>query len=210
MRVGIFIIWVLNICVMYGKNIFWCSYFWIESIVYLVSYDICEVFFIYRNYLIWGDYVFLLMFLGFYFFKFGVDVGDYFFIIFIRLVIELELGGGDLWRLYEYVMWYFFGSVSFDCKYIRWDNFFLFFWLYLECFWCSLLLSIFCFIFVCILYVVRMKIIFIVGGEKFFVSGWIVILVGFIVVMLWFVVLDESLLFIFVGELILMMDVEFY
>lgn len=47
----------------------------------------------------------------------GYDVGDYFFIIFMKFVIEVELGG-DVWWFYEYIIRYFIVMVSYDCKYL--------------------------------------------------------------------------------------------
>lgn len=47
----------------------------------------------------------------------GYDVGDYLFIIFMRLVSEVEFGG-DVWRLYEFIIRFFIVSISYDCKYL--------------------------------------------------------------------------------------------
>lgn len=44
-------------------------------------------------------------------FRKGIDVGDYFFIILMRFVIEVELGY-DVWRLYDFIIRYFIGIVS--------------------------------------------------------------------------------------------------
>lgn len=46
----------------------------------------------------------------------GYDVGDYLFIILMKLVSEVELGG-DVWRLYEFIIIFFIVSISYDCKY---------------------------------------------------------------------------------------------
>lgn len=104
---------------MHGKNIFWCSYPRTESTAYPASYDIREALSIHRNHPIWGDYASSLMSLGPHPPKSGVDVGDHPPITPTRSATESELGGGDSWRLYEYVTRHFLGSVSPDCKYTR-------------------------------------------------------------------------------------------
>lgn len=90
-----------------------------ESTAYPASYDIREALSIHRNHPIWGDYASSLMSLGPHPPKSGVDVGDHPPITPTRSATESELGGGDSWRLYEYVTRHFLGSVSPDCKYTR-------------------------------------------------------------------------------------------
>lgn len=45
----------------------------------------------------------------------GVDVGDHPPITPVRCASEAELGGGDTWRLYDFVARHFLGSLSPDC-----------------------------------------------------------------------------------------------
>lgn len=96
-----------------------CSYPRTESTAYPASYDVREALSMHRNHPIWGDYAASLMSLGPHPPKAGVDVGDHPPITPMRSATESELGGGDTWRLYEYVTRHFLGSVSPDCKYTR-------------------------------------------------------------------------------------------
>jgi DNA topoisomerase-3 len=74
---------------------------------------------LHRKHPIWGDYVASLMAAGPHTPKSGVDAGDHPPITPMLSATESELGGGDAWRLFEYVMRHFLGSVSPDCKYTR-------------------------------------------------------------------------------------------
>lgn len=49
----------------------------------------------------------------------GNDVGDHPPITPIASATEAELGGGDTWRLYDYVARHFLGSLSPDCTFTR-------------------------------------------------------------------------------------------
>jgi len=49
----------------------------------------------------------------------GIDVGDHPPITPMKSATENELGGGNYWRLYDYIVRQFLASVSADCKYIR-------------------------------------------------------------------------------------------
>lgn len=48
-----------------------------------------------------------------------MDVGDHPPITPMRNASEEELGGGDAWRLYEYIARHFLGSLSTSCSYLR-------------------------------------------------------------------------------------------
>lgn len=50
----------------------------------------------------------------------GTDVGDHPPITPVRAATEEELGGGDAWRLYDFVARHFLGSVSPDAVYKKW------------------------------------------------------------------------------------------
>lgn len=144
--------------------------------------------------------------------KSGVDVGDHPPITPMRSATESELGGGDSWRLYEYVTRHFLGSVSPDCKYTRWGEPFL---LMVSCCNQSSFKCFFCWrktylILICFISFVRTKVTFAAGGEKFSASGRTVTSAGFTAVMPWLAVADESLPPISAGESIPMTDVELY
>ena len=49
----------------------------------------------------------------------GVDVGDHPPITPVRSASETEVGGGDAWRLYDYVARHFLGSISPDATFRR-------------------------------------------------------------------------------------------
>ena len=49
----------------------------------------------------------------------GTDAGDHPPITPIASATEAELGGGDTWRLYDYVARHFLGSLSPDCSFTR-------------------------------------------------------------------------------------------
>lgn len=74
---------------------------------------------LHRKHPIWGDYAASLMAAGPHTPKSGVDAGDHPPITPMLSATESELGGGDAWRLFEYVTRHFLGSVSPDCKYTR-------------------------------------------------------------------------------------------
>ena len=72
-----------------------------------------------KNHPLWGDYTHSLLTTGAHAPKGGVDVGDHPPIIPMRSATETELAGGDAWRLYQYVTQHFLGSVSPDCRYVK-------------------------------------------------------------------------------------------
>ena len=49
----------------------------------------------------------------------GTDAGDHPPITPVRGASEAEIGGGDSWRLYDYVARHFLGSISPDCIFRR-------------------------------------------------------------------------------------------
>lgn len=49
----------------------------------------------------------------------GTDAGDHPPITPVRGATEAEIGGGDSWRLYDYVARHFLGSISPDCVFRR-------------------------------------------------------------------------------------------
>ncbi len=49
----------------------------------------------------------------------GHDAGDHPPITPVASATEHELGGGDMWRLYDYVARHFLGSLSPDCTFAR-------------------------------------------------------------------------------------------
>ena len=49
----------------------------------------------------------------------GTDVGDHPPITPVRAATEADVGGGDAWRLYDYVARHFLASLSPDCVYRR-------------------------------------------------------------------------------------------
>lgn len=67
----------------------------------------------------WGDYVNSLLVRGFHPSRAGNDAGDHPPITPMKSATESQLGGGDTWKLYQYVTQHFIGSVSADCKYMR-------------------------------------------------------------------------------------------
>lgn len=67
----------------------------------------------------WGDYVKSLLAMGYNPPRTGSDAGDHPPITPMQSATESEVGGGDAWKLYQYVTQHFIGSVSPDCKYTR-------------------------------------------------------------------------------------------
>ncbi|KAK9917893.1 hypothetical protein WJX75_009329 [Coccomyxa subellipsoidea] len=85
-----------------------------ESTAYPPGFDFHEVLAEMRRHPIWGDYTASLMG-GFAPPKGGHDAGDHPPITPIASATEAELGGGDDWRLYDYIARHFLGSLSPDC-----------------------------------------------------------------------------------------------
>jgi DNA topoisomerase-3 len=96
-----------------------CSYPRTESTAYSASFDVQGALSLHHKHPIWGDYAASLMAAGPHTPKSGVDAGDHPPITPMLSATESELGGGDAWRLFEYVTRHFLGSVSPDCKYTR-------------------------------------------------------------------------------------------
>lgn len=102
-------------------GLFFTSYPRTESTSYPSSFDVRGALALQRNHPIWGDYAQSLIASGSYAPKAGVDAGDHPPITPMRCATEAELGG-DAWRLYEYVTRHFLGSVSPDCKFMRYSS----------------------------------------------------------------------------------------
>ena len=68
------------------------------------------------NHPLWGDHAYRLMEAGIHRPTGGVDVGDHPPITPARMAVESDLGH-DAWRLYEYIVYHFLGSISSNCKY---------------------------------------------------------------------------------------------
>jgi DNA topoisomerase III len=68
------------------------------------------------NHPLWGDHAHHLMEAGIRRPTGGIDVGDHPPITPSRMAIESDLGH-DAWRLYEYIVRHFLGSISSNCKY---------------------------------------------------------------------------------------------
>ncbi|KAL4458501.1 hypothetical protein ABPG75_013366 [Micractinium tetrahymenae] len=87
-----------------------------ESTAYPPNFDVHEPLLAQRAHPIWGEYAasrvgnFIMP-------KGGEDRGDHPPITPVRCATEAELGGGDAWRLYDFVARHFLGSLSPDCVY---------------------------------------------------------------------------------------------
>ena len=90
-----------------------------ESTAYPSSLDVRAILSSQQNHPLWGDYAHSLLTTGAHAPKGGVDVGDHPPITPMRSATEMELAGGDAWRLYQYVTQHFLGSVSPDCRYVK-------------------------------------------------------------------------------------------
>eukprot|EP00271_Cylindrocystis_brebissonii_P005978 TRINITY_DN1845_c0_g1_i9.p1 TRINITY_DN1845_c0_g1~~TRINITY_DN1845_c0_g1_i9.p1 ORF type:complete len:630 (+),score=80.22 TRINITY_DN1845_c0_g1_i9:2116-4005(+) len=145
-----------------------------ESTAYPSSFDVRQVLSLQRGHPIWGDFVAQLLSIGPSLPKSGHDAGDHPPITPMRTATETELGGGDSWRVYEYVARHFIGSVSPDCRFTR------------------------------------TKVIFAVGGEKFFAAGRKVVSPGFTTIMPWLAVSDEGLPTFHEGEAVGLATVELH
>ncbi|GAB4821904.1 hypothetical protein N2152v2_008950 [Parachlorella kessleri] len=86
-----------------------------ESSAYPPNFDFHPILAAQRSHPIWGEYAASLLSAGFVTPKGGVNVGDHPPITPVRGATEMELGGGDAWRLYEFVARHFLGSLSSDC-----------------------------------------------------------------------------------------------
>lgn len=90
-----------------------------ESTAYPASFDVRGTLSTQLSNPIWGDYTRSLLSNGPHLPKGGVDVGDHPPITPMRTAMEADLGGGDAWKLYQYVTRHFLGSVSPECRYTR-------------------------------------------------------------------------------------------
>ncbi|CAD7694740.1 unnamed protein product [Ostreobium quekettii] len=86
-----------------------------ESSAYSAGFDINGTIAAQRGHPIWGQYARGLLEAGVSRPKGGVDAGDHPPITPVRSATEADLGGGDAWRLYDYVVRHFLASVSPDC-----------------------------------------------------------------------------------------------
>ncbi|PRW60157.1 DNA topoisomerase 3-beta isoform X1 [Chlorella sorokiniana] len=87
-----------------------------ESTAYPPNFDFHTLLAAQRSHPIWGEYAASLIG-NFSIPKGGTDVGDHPPITPVRCATEAELGGGDAWRLYDFVARHFLGSLSPDCVY---------------------------------------------------------------------------------------------
>ncbi|KAJ7297715.1 hypothetical protein O6H91_Y040400 [Diphasiastrum complanatum] len=90
-----------------------------ESTAYPQSFDIRGVLSVHAKNPVWGDYVISLLVAGPHHPKAGVDAGDHPPITPMQSATEADLGGGDAWRLYDFVTRHFLASISADCKFTR-------------------------------------------------------------------------------------------
>eukprot|EP00884_Botryococcus_braunii_P010708 jgi/Botrbrau1/19639/Bobra.0003s0009.1 len=90
-----------------------------ESSAYPPGFDFAEGLREQSRHPIWGDYSSSLLRLGPSAPKGGADVGDHPPITPVRAATEGEVGGGDAWRLYDYITRHFLGSLSPDCVFRR-------------------------------------------------------------------------------------------
>ncbi|GFR42563.1 hypothetical protein Agub_g3474, partial [Astrephomene gubernaculifera] len=88
-----------------------------ESSAYPPNFDINGTLAALRNHPVYGGYAAALLQQGVKHPQGGTDVGDHPPITPVRPAREEELGGGDAWRLYDFVARHFLGSVSPDAVY---------------------------------------------------------------------------------------------
>lgn len=88
-----------------------------ESSAYPPNFDITGTLSAQRHHPVWGPYASQLLQAGVKHPQGGVDVGDHPPITPVRAATEAELGGGDMWRLYDFVARHFLGSISPDAVY---------------------------------------------------------------------------------------------
>ncbi|KXZ51646.1 hypothetical protein GPECTOR_11g100 [Gonium pectorale] len=88
-----------------------------ESSAYPPNFDIVGNVAALRNHPVYGAYASSLLQQGIKHPQGGTDVGDHPPITPVRSATEAELGGGDPWRLYDFVARHFLGSVSPDAVY---------------------------------------------------------------------------------------------
>lgn len=89
-----------------------------ESTAYPSSFDFRGALVAQKNNPLWGGYVQTLLVDGYHKPRSGTDVGDHPPITPMRSATE-EMLGHDAWRLYQYICQHFIGTVSPDCKYMR-------------------------------------------------------------------------------------------
>ncbi|KAG2490592.1 hypothetical protein HYH03_010985 [Edaphochlamys debaryana] len=88
-----------------------------ESSAYPPNFDITGNIAILRGHPVFGGYASALLQQGVKHPQGGTDVGDHPPITPVRSATENDLGGGDAWRVYDYVVRHFLGSVSPDAVY---------------------------------------------------------------------------------------------
>lgn len=98
---------------------FSCSYPRTESTAYPSSFDFRGALEVLRNNLVFGNDVQKLLADGYVKPRSGTDVGDHPPITPMRSASE-DMLGYDAWRVYQYVCQHFLGTLSPDCKFIRW------------------------------------------------------------------------------------------
>lgn len=86
-----------------------------ESSAYPPNFDFDSLLAAQRSHPIWGEYTSQIMRQGIAKPSGGVDVGDHPPITPVRMATEEQLGGGDAWRMYDFVTRHFLGSLSGDC-----------------------------------------------------------------------------------------------
>ena len=86
-----------------------------ESSSYPPNFEFHELLVAQRSHPVWGDYASSILEQGVKRPGGGVNVGDHPPITPVRLATEESLGGGDAWRLYDFVARHFLGSISPDC-----------------------------------------------------------------------------------------------
>lgn len=113
-----------NIIITYKYIILLFSYPRTESTAYPSSFDFRGTLGELAKSPAWGDYVGRLLAAGYHKPKSGTDVGDHPPITPMRLATE-DMLGNDAWRVYQYVCQHFLGTVSPDCKFVRYLLLFL-------------------------------------------------------------------------------------
>eukprot|EP00899_Mesostigma_viride_P006662 jgi/Mesvir1/15998/Mv08302-RA.2 len=90
-----------------------------ESSAYPPGFDLHGTLAAQSRHPVWGEYAASLVAKGFAVPKGGTDVGDHPPITPVCAATESELGGGDMWRLYDHITRHFLGTLSPDCRYIK-------------------------------------------------------------------------------------------
>ena len=88
-----------------------------ESTGYPPGFDLTGTLRIQRTHPVWGEYVSDLLAGGMVRPRVGKDEGDHPPITPMEAATESEIGGGDAWRLYDFIARHFVASLSPDCVY---------------------------------------------------------------------------------------------